>query len=159
MASSRISVNQPEVEITVVDDNVNINVDETVATIEFGTTGPQGPRGTQMLSGPDAPTLLIGIIGDLYIQTDTGQLYGPKTESGWGVGIYLGVNDPNDLGQVYEQITPSATWTINHTLSFIPNILVVDSAGTEVEGDYNYVDADTIVATFSGPFAGKAYLS
>ena len=53
----------------------------------------------------------------------------------------------------------SDTWTITHGLQFIPNITVVDSAGTVVEGSYTYPDEDIVVANFSGAFSGKAYLS
>lgn len=64
-----------------------------------------------------------------------------------------------DLSYVYIQNSAQSTWTIVHGLQFIPNITVVDSAGTVVEGDYSYPNENTIVATFIGSFAGKAYLS
>ena len=60
---------------------------------------------------------------------------------------------------VFVQNTPSSIWTITHGLDFVPNITVVDTAGSVVEGDYSYPDENTIIATFSGGFAGKAYLS
>ena len=64
-----------------------------------------------------------------------------------------------DLAYVHIQNTAQSTWTIVHGLQFIPNITVVDSAGTVVEGDYSYPNENTIVASFIGSFAGKAYLS
>ena len=66
---------------------------------------------------------------------------------------------PEDVSYVYTQNTAQSTWTIVHGLQFIPNITVVDSAGTVVEGDYSYPNENTIVASFIGSFAGKAYLS
>jgi hypothetical protein len=63
------------------------------------------------------------------------------------------------VSYVFNQNSPATTWTINHGLDFIPNITVVDSAGSVVEGDYSYPNANTVIATFSGAFAGKAYLS
>lgn len=63
------------------------------------------------------------------------------------------------LGYVFNQTSPSNTWTINHGLDFVPNITVVDSAGSVVEGDYSYPNENTVIATFIGSFAGKAYLS
>ena len=63
------------------------------------------------------------------------------------------------LGYVFNQGSPSSTWTINHGLDFVPNITVVDSAGSVVEGDYSYPNENTVIATFAGAFAGKAYLS
>lgn len=74
-------------------------------------------------------------------------------------GIQGPPGDPGNLGYVYYQPVPSAEWTIYHGLSFIPSITVVDSAGTVVEGNYEYPDEDTVIASFSGAFSGKAYLS
>lgn len=121
--------------------------------------GLQGPRGSQVLSGVGDPSSVIGLIGDQYINTDTGYLFGPKTADGWGVGVPLGNNDPNDLGQVYTQTSPSSVWDIAHTLAFTPNIIVVDSSNKVVEGDYEYVSATHIIATFTEAISGKAYLS
>lgn len=121
--------------------------------------GPQGPRGTQVLSGAGNPSSVIGLVGDQYINTDTGYLFGPKTADGWGVGVPLGNNDPNDLGQVYTQTSPSSVWNIAHTLAFTPNIIVVDSSNMVIEGDYEYVSPTHIIARFNQTVAGKAYLS
>jgi hypothetical protein len=63
------------------------------------------------------------------------------------------------VAYVFTQNSPATTWIINHGLDFIPSITVVDSAGSVVEGDYSYPNGNTIIATFSGAFAGKAYLS
>lgn len=67
--------------------------------------------------------------------------------------------DPGTIGYVHTQAVPSNTWTIAHNLSFIPNITIVDSAGTVVEGSYEYPSNTTVIASFSSPFSGKAYLS
>jgi hypothetical protein len=67
--------------------------------------------------------------------------------------------DLRSLAYVFIQVNPSVTWNINHDLSFIPSITVVDSAGSVVEGDYSYPDENTVIATFIGSFAGQAYLS
>lgn len=64
-----------------------------------------------------------------------------------------------DLSYVHDQASAAAVWTINHGLQFIPSITVVDSSGNVVEGSYNYPDTNTVIATFSSAFAGKAYLS
>jgi hypothetical protein len=109
-----VTVDESTIQVTVVDDVVNINVCEQIADISIATTGPQGPMG----------------------------------EVGYA-----------DLSYVHEQTISQSVWTIEHNLHFIPNITVVDSAGTVVEGDYNYPDENTVVLTFSGAFAGKAYLS
>lgn len=139
-----------DVVVTVVDSNINVSL---------GDSGPQGPRGSMVLSGAGNPSSAIGLIGDQYINTDNGYLFGPKTASGWGTGVPLGNNDPNDLGQVYTQVSASTVWNIAHTLGFTPNIIIVDTNGMVVEPAIEYLSATQIRATFSEPMAGKAYVS
>ena len=148
-----------EVTVTVADVRVEVAVCEQDVVILTGESGPQGPRGSQLLSGDTDPSISIGLINDQYINTDTGYLFGPKTTSGWGVGVPLGNNDPDDLGQVYTQASPSTVWNIVHTLAFVPNIIIVDSEKNVVEGSYEYVSDNEITATFNIPISGKAYLS
>lgn len=148
-----------DVTVSIVDSAVNVSVEEPDVTIVLGQTGPQGPRGSQVLSGNVDPSPSIGLIGDQYINTDTGKLFGPKTASGWGTGVYLGTNDPNDLGQAYTQSSPSTVWNIAHTLGFTPNIIIVDASGEVVEAALEYVSATQITATFSEAISGTAYLS
>lgn len=71
-----------------------------------GDTGPAGPStngkdGSQFHSGTSTPTT-IGVISDFYFNTNTGQLYGPKTSSGWGAGVSLKgeKGDKGDRGPV-----------------------------------------------------------
>jgi hypothetical protein len=135
----------------------NIVVDEENVVIELGTSGPQGGRGTGILNGTTAPNNNIGIVGDFFLNTTNMNLYGPKTESGWGSPVDL--VGSQELGYVHIQEVSSATWTITHGLGFTPNITVVDTAGTVVEGSYNYPNSNTVVLSFIGAFSGRAYLS
>ena len=139
--------------------DVQVTVTDSSVSVSLGTSGPQGPRGSQVLSGNVDPSPSIGLIGDQYINTDTGKLFGPKTTSGWGEGVYLGNNDPNDLGQVYTQTSPSTVWNIAHTLGFTPNITIVDDNGKVVLCDLEYISGNSTIATFSEPISGTAYLS
>ena len=73
-------------------------------------------------------------------------------------------NEPADgnagaFDYTYVQTVPASTWTINHKLGRMPAVSVVDSAGSIVYGDVDYIDSNTIRVTFSGAFAGKAYLN
>ncbi|MGB1041384.1 MAG: tail fiber domain-containing protein [Flavobacteriales bacterium] len=63
-----------------------------------GATGPQGMAGTNGINGLDGKTIYNGIsspssslgtVGDFYINTNTSEIYGPKTVSGWGAGTSL----------------------------------------------------------------------
>lgn len=166
--TNTISVDTSEVLVTVSDSNVSLNVCESIAEVVIGTTGPQGPEGPQgpsgnaILTGEGAPSAIIGLIGDLYIDTEGGFLYGPKTILGWGLGVVLGTGLAlADVAYTHLQTTASQTWTITHPLQFVPNIVVVSLvSGTqqEVIGDYEY-NGNTITATFSQPISGAAYLS
>ena len=157
--SASLSINNSEVTVTPVDMRVDVNVCKRVAVVELGSSGPQGPRGSQLLSGSTNPSINIGLIGDQYLNTETGFLFGPKTAAGWGVGVALGSNDPDNLGQVYTQTSPSTVWNIVHTLNFVPNIIIVDSENNVVEGSYQYISSNEITATFNIAISGKAYLS
>ena len=147
-----------EVTVTVADVRVEVAVCEQDVVILTGESGPQGPRGSQLLSGDTDPSISIGLIGDQYINTSANTLFGPKTADGWGVGVPLGT-DPDSLGQVYMQTSPSTVWNIVHTLTFVPNIIIVDSENNVVEGSYEYVSDNEITAMFNTPISGKAYLS
>lgn len=146
-----------DVTVEVVLTQSEIALENKTVIVDLGYSGPQGIRGNSLLSGNGAPTSEIGIIGDHYIDKLTNELYGPKTSGGWGSPTDLVTNQ--ELGYVYDQPSPASTWTISHGLGFIPNITVVDSAGTVIEGSYNYPNSNTVVASFSSAFSGKAYLS
>ena len=135
----------------------NVTIDEENVVIQLGTSGPQGGRGTGILNGTSAPNNDIGIAGDFFLNTTNMNLYGPKTDSGWGSPVDL--VGSQELAYMHIQENASATWSITHGLGFVPNITVVDTAGTVVEGSYNYPNANTVVLTFVGAFSGRAYLS
>lgn len=59
----------------------------------------------------------------------------------------------------FNQSSASASWTIIHNLSRFPSVTVVDSAGTTVEGDVQYLSANALTVAFAYPFAGVAYLN
>lgn len=56
----------------------------------------------------------------------------------------------------HDQMTAAAEWQVHHNLGFRPNVSVVDSGGTNVEGEVTHVDSNTLVLTFSSPFTGFA---
>lgn len=59
----------------------------------------------------------------------------------------------------FAQLSPSARWEINHPLVKYPSVTVVDSGGSVVIGEVEYIDDANIVITFQAAFAGKAYLN
>lgn len=54
-----------------------------------GPTGANGKNGSVIYSGTTIPATSLGAVGDFYLNTTTGLLYGPKTASGWGTGFSL----------------------------------------------------------------------
>jgi hypothetical protein len=64
-----------------------------------------------------------------------------------------------DAHHVHEQSSPAEVWVIAHPLSKRPSVTIVDSAGTVVFGEVEYLDDSTVRVTFRGGFSGKAYLN
>ena len=91
--------------------------------------GPSGPTGPAGPSGPTGPT-------------------GPQGPSGAAVTSY-----------VHAQASPSASWVVTHNLGMYPNVLVVDSAASVVEGEIVYNSVNQLTLTFAAAFSGSAYLS
>ena len=60
---------------------------------------------------------------------------------------------------VHDQLSSSALWQIFHNLNKYPNITIIDSAGTVVIGEIEYVSKNALTLRFSAEFSGKAYLS
>nr|DAO21873.1 MAG TPA: hypothetical protein [Caudoviricetes sp.] len=65
----------------------------------------------------------------------------------------------SDKSFVFTQSVAAAKWEIQHNLDKYPSVSIVDSAGTEVVGDVQYIDKNNIVILFTAPFSGKAYMN
>lgn len=122
------------VEVRPTKSNVTVDDGQTVVVVQPITeaveiTAP-GPQGVPGIPGEQGPQ-------------------GPKGDTG----------DVAALVYTHEQAIASATWTIAHNKGFFLQATVVDSAGTQVEGNVTFQDADTIVIEFAAPFSGTAYLS
>jgi len=62
------------------------------------------------------------------------------------------------VGFSYTQSSPSATWTIVHNLGRNPDVTVIDSSGSEIEGDVSYTNINQVVVSFTAAFSGTAEL-
>lgn len=87
-----------------------------------GAAGPAGPAGVGSVwrQGTGAPSSGIGVNGDYYLDTATGDIYGPKTAGVWGASIYsiaegqegpAGPQGPAGADAVYSDATPQALGT------------------------------------------------
>ena len=72
---------------------------------------------------------------------------------------YLGADTSADRNFVFTQNVASAKWEVQHDLDCWPAVTVVDSAGTEVVGDVQYIDKNKVVISFTAPFSGKAFFN
>ena len=62
----------------------------------------------------------------------------------------------NDKHYQHTQTIPASTWTVTHNLGKLPAITVMDSSGNVVEGDYENININQTILTFSGAFSGIA---
>lgn len=61
----------------------------TGATGANGTNGTNGTPGSKILNGTVTPPADLGAVGDYYLDKTSYNLYGPKTDTGWGVALPL----------------------------------------------------------------------
>lgn len=69
------------------------------------------------------------------------------------------LNIISDKHFMYEQLTPTARWEIEHPLDKYPSVTIVDSGGSVVVGDIEYIDASKVILNFQAAFTGKAFLN
>ena len=78
----------------------------------------------------------------------------------YGFAVYPEIGGGGgDLNFTFTQVAPATTWTITHNLGKFPSVSVVDTADTQVYGDVEYIDDNSLRVTFSAAFGGKAYLN
>lgn len=65
----------------------------------------------------------------------------------------------SDKYYAYEQSQLSDTWIIHHNLHKFPSVTVVDTAKSDVVGEVEYVDWDTVIIRFNVKLAGYAYFN
>lgn len=67
--------------------------------------------------------------------------------------------DPRWFAYHHKQNASTDVWEIRHGLDFHPNVTVLDSGGSTVEGELEYLSKNTLRVIFSAPISGDAYLS
>lgn len=157
------SVESITVQETVPGEVVHV-VEEPVVVQEMGigTQGPQGVgganwKGAYSSAAEYVPGDIVREGGVLYICTNPCQGVAVTNSGYWD--IFLNTTGSGDLYFHFQQVSPSAEWTILHSLGKFPSVMVVDSAGTVVEGAVEYVDADSLKVHFASAFGGDAYLN
>lgn len=64
-----------------------------------------------------------------------------------------------DLRYRHIQDAAALEWTVTHNLGKYPSVTVIDSGGSQVHGDVEYVNLNTLVIRFSAAFGGEAHLN
>lgn len=89
-------------------------------------------------------------------------------KSGTGFDLFMSSNDASellamnmspDLNYFHEQNIPAQVWTIEHNLGKYPSVNVLDSSGSEIIGDIQYLNSNTVQLNFSAAFSGTATLN
>ena len=60
---------------------------------------------------------------------------------------------------IHEQILASNVWNITHNLGKFPSVTVVDSAGSLIVGEVDYISNSSLTLRFTSSFSGKVYLN
>jgi len=70
-----------------------------------------------------------------------------------------GGSGEGDKNFVYNQSLPSNNWVIIHNLNKRTSVIVVDTAGTEIQGEVVFISNNEIHIKFNSANAGQAYLN
>lgn len=115
---------------------------------------------------------LLSYTGDIATLTETGEIVEgvtvyealrnkPKINGHELIGdmtpAQLGITD--DRHHTHKQAQAAKVWTVAHNLGKRPAVTVVDSAGTVVIGEVDYLDDNTVRLTFCAAFSGTAYFN
>ena len=94
-------------------------------------------------------------VGDTILQS-AGAVIGDLV---WALVNAIESDDAGVQGYIHDQAMPSIYWNISHGLNKRPSVTVVDTAGTVVSGNVDYIDSNNILLTFNSAFSGQAYLN
>ncbi|MBL0307660.1 MAG: collagen-like protein [Chitinophagaceae bacterium] len=110
------------------------------------------PGITETLAVP-SPTL------DLVEVAEQGPAGPPGADGEAGAQGPQGIPGLSGANYTHTQAVPSADWTITHNLARFPSVTVIDSAGSTVVGDIEYLSNNAIAIHFTAAFGGSAYLN
>lgn len=137
--------------------NTVVVSDNEPNTVLVSVVGATGSRGSSILSGSGEPESSLGLPGDIYIDSVTGNFWGPRTPLGWPDSPFYSAGLTRRY--VHVQNVPVETWNITHDLGNYPALTIVDSASTVVVGEVSYISTSEIRVDFTAPFSGYAYLT
>lgn len=92
------------------------------------------------------------------LQTDSGVLELDAVGTFIRLAVAQVVELPGGGDKTYRHVqgTAANVWEVTHGLGKYPAVSVMDSGGTLVEGDVDYVNENNVILTFTAPFSGEA---
>lgn len=108
---------------------------------------------------PALPLIVETVVPEAPIEVELGIPGPPGPQGPQGVAGAPGLPGLSGANYVHTQGVPSADWTITHGLGRYPSVTVVDSAGTTVYGNVDYLSTNQITIHFTAAFGGAAYLN
>jgi hypothetical protein len=113
-----------------------------------------GPRGASILVGNGIPTLSVGATGDLYIDLNTYNLYGPKQGGalGWpGVPIVSLVQTVSTTGfTIYSGVTSNLVSRYGNNRTYGTNLAILGGSNNTLSGDSSFIIGSNITAAVTG---------
>ena len=105
---------------------------------------------------PALPLIVETVIMPAPLEVELGMPGPPGPQGPQGSQGVPGLSGAN---YVHTQSVPDANWSIAHGLGRYPSVTVVDSAGTVVFGNVEYVSVNLVIVRFNGAFGGAAFLN
>lgn len=150
-------------------------VDRPIPRIPSNTsrTGPFSPAGTLGALEPTSyvggtrggpPTVGTFARGNWVIDSELPAIHICTASGSPGTWETIS-NSETDIGGIttgvytHIQYNPLKEWPVNHGLDGYPAVVVVDSAGSVIFGDIQYIDRNNVLLKHSAAFAGKAYFN
>jgi len=108
---------------------------------------------------PAVPLIVETIVPEAPLEVELGVPGPPGPMGPQGLPGTPGAPGLSGANYVHNQAVPAADWIINHGLGRYPSVTVVDSAGTTVIGNVEYVSPNDVAIHFTAAFGGSAYLN
>lgn len=113
------------------------------------------PRRENSTNPPETASIEVHTNGELTLGCNSFNLQASNTN----LQDYVITEGTGDKTYVHTQSVPSDTWEITHNLGKYPSVSVIDSAGTQVQGEVTYSSINKATIKFSVAFSGKATLN
>lgn len=113
----------------------------------------------RLINKPGSTITMREVHRDIKLSATVRGPQGPAGQDGVdGVDGQDGADGTGDL-TFTQPFGVTSSVTVNHNLGKFPSVTVIDSAGDEVEGAVDHLNANSLTVTFAAPFSGVVYLN